>query len=65
MRVLAEETPEGPFLANTFLLPREWAKVLAHRRIIWEQASREYGVFTADDALGWTVGPNRSGGRPY
>ncbi|MCC2643554.1 MAG: hypothetical protein K0S45_3967 [Nitrospira sp.] len=65
VRVLAEETPEGPFLANTVLLPREWPRVLTHRRSIWEQASREYGVFTADDALGWTVGPNRSGAGPH
>lgn len=61
LRLLAEEHPEGPILGNTVLLPRDWAKVLAHRRISWEQAAREYGVFTEDDTLGWTVGRNRKG----
>src|SRR5687768_1786292 len=39
IRVLAEETPEGPLLGNNVLLPRDWARVLAHRRALWEQAS--------------------------
>lgn len=65
VRVLAEETPEGPLVGDTVLLPRDWARVLAHRRASWEQASREYGVFTIDETLGWTVGRNRKGVGPH
>ncbi len=65
IRALAEETPEGPILGNTVLLPRDWARVLAHRRAHWAQASRDYGVFTSDETLGWTVGRNRKGIGPY
>lgn len=65
IRVLVGETPEGPLLGNTVLLPRDWARVLAHRTALWEQASREYGVFTTDETLGWTVGRNRNGVGPY
>ncbi len=65
LRLLAEEYPEGPLIGNTLLLPRDWSKVVAHRRISWEQAARGYGVFTEDDTLGWTVGRNRKGVGPY
>ncbi|MBA3967033.1 MAG: SGNH/GDSL hydrolase family protein, partial [Nitrospirales bacterium] len=65
LRVLAEETPEGPLLGNTTLLPRDWTRVLSHRRSIWERASREYGVFVTDEVLGWTVGRNRKGVGPF
>lgn len=65
IRVLVEETPEGPLLGNTALLPRDWTRVLSHRRTIWEEASREYGVFVTDEVLGWTVGRNRKGVGPF
>lgn len=65
LRFLAEKHPEGPLVGNTVLLPKDWSKVLAHRRVSWEQASRGYGVFTEDDTLGWTVGLNRKGVGPY
>ncbi len=65
IRGLAEETSEGPLLGNTVLLPRDWARVLAHRRALWAQASREYGVFTIDEALGWSIGRNRKGVGPH
>lgn len=65
LRVLAEENPEGTIVGDTVLLPREWAKVVTHRRAIWDKASREYGVFEADPMLGWTVGRNRQGVGPF
>lgn len=65
LRVVAEETPEGPLLGNVTLLPRDWTSVVSYRRSLWERTSREYGVFVPDEALGWTVGRNRQGVGPY
>lgn len=65
VRLLAEEHPEGPLVGNTILLPRDWTKVAAHRRLNWEQASRDYGLFSEDELLGWTVGRNRKGIGPH
>ena len=65
LRLLSEEHPEGPILGNTILLPRDWSRVVAHRRLSWEQASRDYGLFVQDELLGWTVGPNRKGAGPH
>lgn len=65
VRLLEERTPEGPYVNGTVLLPREWNKVVAHRRAIWERSSAQYGVFVFDDMLGWTVGANRRGSGPH
>jgi hypothetical protein len=58
-------TPEGPYVNNTLLLPRDWDKVAAHRRALWEGSAAQYGVFIFDDVLGWTIGANRQGKGPH
>jgi hypothetical protein len=65
VRLLEEVTPEGISVRDMMLLPREWEKVVAHRRSLWERSSAQYGVFVFDDMLGWTVGADRRGVGPH
>ncbi|HEX2055061.1 MAG TPA: SGNH/GDSL hydrolase family protein [Nitrospiraceae bacterium] len=65
VRLMEEATPEGSIVNDTILLPREWQRVIAHRRSLWERSSAQYGVFVFDDVLGWTVGANRQGTGPH
>lgn len=65
MRLLVTNTPEGPSVRDTVLLPRDWPLVMMNRRLLWEQSSSRYGLFRFDEMLGWTVGSNRQGTGPH
>lgn len=61
VRFSSESDPAGPSVGGLQLLPRDWQKVVHHRRSRWEQHASDAGVFVFDSELGWTVGPNRKG----
>ncbi|MGQ0812293.1 MAG: SGNH/GDSL hydrolase family protein [Nitrospiraceae bacterium] len=65
IRAAAERFPDGVFVRDLQLLPRQWKDVATDRRTRWEQASTDYGVYTFDRELGWTVGSNRQGQGPH
>lgn len=62
VRVLSRSTSDTAVLFNTMLLPRSWEKAAADNRQLFDKASGVLSYLVYDEMLGWTVGPNRSGG---
>jgi len=60
VRLLAVQTPAGPTVLDTLLLPRSWSHERARYRDLLKQMPTSYWV--PDELLGWTVGPNRGSG---
>ena len=67
LRLLSRGTSDTAVFLNTILLPRNWEKTAAINRAILDKASildeapRELSYLVYDEALGWTVGRDRSG----
>ena len=60
IRLLAVQTPAGPTVLDTILLPRSWSDERTRYRDLLKQMPTSYWV--PDELLGWTVGPNRGSG---
>jgi hypothetical protein len=59
VRLSARQTPRGPEVLGTHLLPWRWADVVVQNKAILARAAREGSYLVADEHLGWVVGPNR------
>jgi hypothetical protein len=60
IRLLAVQTPAGPTVRDTILLPRSWSDERTRHRDLLKQMPTSYWVL--DELLGWTVGPDRQSG---
>lgn len=58
IRLLASQTPAGPTVLNTILLPRSWSDERARYRGLQKGMTGDT-YLVPDELLGWTVGPDR------
>lgn len=59
VRLAVVDTPLGPSLAGTRLVPRQWAGTVQRNLGLLRSAPPATAYFVADTLLGWTVGPGR------
>ena len=59
IRTFYKETPTGDVLGDTYLLPREWDKVVAYNHEFFRNTLDEGLYHKYDELLGWTIAPNR------
>ena len=61
LRLLSRDAADAPTFFYTVLLPRSWERAVTHHRQLLDKAAGDLSYLVYDEALGWTVGPNRRG----
>lgn len=59
IRTFDKETPTGDKWGDTYLLPREWDKVVAYNLEFFRNTLDKGLYHKYDELLGWTISPNR------
>lgn len=59
IRMFHKETPTGDVWGDTYLLPREWDKVVGYYREFFRSTLDKGLYHKYDELLGWTIAPNR------
>lgn len=62
VRSLTVDSPDGPTVAGTLLLPRSWSTVVARNRQALIKSAQTHSYLVYDRELGWTNGTNRRSG---
>jgi len=60
IRALYVETTTGDMWGKSYLLPREWSKVVGHFQESFQNKLGKPSYMTFNETLGWTIGSNRS-----
>jgi hypothetical protein len=58
-RILSRSSIEGETLGNRVLLPKSWHALTLYNQKILRKASASPTFYVYDNALGWTIGPDR------
>src|SRR5262245_45274320 len=60
IRMCSADSRYGTTCGGMLLLPRSWEKLAARNRAVLQKAAVREPFLVFDNALGWTIGPNRS-----
>jgi hypothetical protein len=59
VRLAAVQTPLGPSVAGTVLLPKQWSLQQERNAALLRSAPANISYFVPDTLLGWSIAPNR------